>query len=240
MTPEKQTFTRLVIMAAVVMSVAVGASGISAAAVESPTDPIQIEQADGNSTASPDFEVAPTVDLSLQSGTVTADNPGQIELYMDNSRFNDQAVLVELRLEVPPGTEVTGGNFFEGSGANTVRAEFTIDPGTERTTTANIYPDQTGDYYIDAIALYQAEGGDDINQQIQSYPMVVEEAPDAPSDATSAGSDDSTDDEDGLPVDLGSIPWTSIAILVIVSGAAIALVVQARSSGEGATVEIEE
>lgn len=237
---SKQTLWRLAIAAFVIVGVVAGAPGSSAAAVEPPATSTQIEQANQTSTASGGFNFPPTVDIALQSGTVTADKPGQIELYMDNSRFNDQAAIVELRLEVPRGTEVSGGNFFEGSGGNTIRAEFRIKPGTERVVTANIHPDETGEQFIDAIALYKAEGSDKINQQVQSYPMTVEGIPESPSSAIKADgpSNSSTPTNNGgdggpdMPIPLESVPWSSIAILVIVSGAAIALVVHARNGGQ--------
>jgi hypothetical protein len=195
-----------------------------------------------------DFRVGPDVSLTPAEGSITEDEPGQIELFVNNPQVNDATLVAEVKISVPRGVRMTGADLASGSGAKTVVAQYTIPPGTSRTITMNVYPSETGDVAVDGRVLYWPEGNKDaFNQLSMSNTFTVTSVPDAPDNAVGPGqtNERTTTTEVPPPPDgpgiieqiISGVAGSFIG-LVAVGGLSVAVVVFAWKSG--AVVELIE
>lgn len=181
------------------------------------------------------FRVGPVVYLRPAEDTITTQQDGLIELYMDNPSVNDVTLRVDVRVHAPSGLHVYGQGFGLAGAAGTLYGQLEVRPGSAQTVYMNIKASESAvgkTFFVHFSGLYYPDDNKDLFNPISlTHPIKVEGVSPNPHDPT--------------PTNEGQIPqpspsgwpwWAWVVIAAVVLGG-IGTIVAVRSRHTEVSIE---
>lgn len=119
------------------------------------------------------FNIEPRTSIHTPYTTVTEDQEAIVEVSISNPSLNDQPVEAEISGSYPSGMSIAGENLGNAGGGQ-FTGSVTIAPGSERTITIRLAPNELSDFTVDGVFMYTHADTDRIDQTNLQRPFSVE------------------------------------------------------------------
>lgn len=111
---------------------------------------------------------APYVVFQQANTKIQKDEPGSVDLFIENPDTNKVTLHVCAKISVPPNLCIYGLSGCDTGVAGVVTATFDIAPGKRKTVEAFMQPTRTGVYILDCNTTYYPVGHEELARYIQS------------------------------------------------------------------------
>ena len=105
----------------------------------------------------PVMRVGPSVRLDVRQDIITEQQDALIDLFWDNSALNEQAVNIELKVDVPSGLYLYSQDGAMACAAGSCKGLFTALPGDVRNMPITVKADRVGEYFVHMNGRYWPE-----------------------------------------------------------------------------------